>query len=203
MSLLARSRQQRAVAQLGEDRPRVAPLPVPEAGRAGSDATATPVPTVAPTPTATPAPTATPTPTTTDNAGCTRPTGVQPISFSKTKYPNIRRHVQRALRKGWPSVLVLNRAGADARRDRLREAEEHRRRVHAASVRPWKVIGWMVMPSVGRAGRFSPLGLLVEAAAAFAEAAVDGGVGAVGEGGLSRGRGSRRPAPGGRGAGGV
>ena len=55
------------------------------------------------------------------NAGCQRPAGVQPISFSKTKYPNIRRHAERAIRKGWPSVLVLNRPGADARRDRLLE----------------------------------------------------------------------------------
>jgi hypothetical protein len=51
---------------------------------------------------------------------------VQPISFSKTKYPNIRRHVQRALRKGWPSILVLNRVGADARRDRLLQSWDTR-----------------------------------------------------------------------------
>lgn len=50
---------------------------------------------------------------------CTRPSGVQPISFSKTKYPNIKRHFEAAVRKGWPRVLVLNRPGADARRDRL------------------------------------------------------------------------------------
>jgi hypothetical protein len=54
-------------------------------------------------------------------SGCARPSGVQPISFSKTKYPNIRRHVRRAVRRGWPRVLVLNRRGADARRDRLLE----------------------------------------------------------------------------------
>jgi hypothetical protein len=46
---------------------------------------------------------------------------VQPISFSKTKYPNIRRHAERAIRKGWPSALVVNRSGADPRRDRLLE----------------------------------------------------------------------------------
>ncbi len=56
-------------------------------------------------------PTATPT--------CASPSGVQPISFSKTKYPNIRRHFRAALRRGWPRTLVLNRRGADARRDRL------------------------------------------------------------------------------------
>jgi hypothetical protein len=51
--------------------------------------------------------------------GCVRPSAVQNISFSKTKYPNIRRHFLAALRKGWPRTLVLNRSGADARRDRL------------------------------------------------------------------------------------
>ena len=47
------------------------------------------------------------------------PAGVQPISFSRTKYPNIRRHFRAALRRGWPRTLVLNRRGADARRERL------------------------------------------------------------------------------------
>jgi hypothetical protein len=55
----------------------------------------------------------------TNPAGCVRPSAVQNISFSKTKYPNIRRHFLDALRKGWPRTLVLNRPGADARRDRL------------------------------------------------------------------------------------
>ena len=47
------------------------------------------------------------------------PSAVQNISFSKTKYPNIRRHYLDALRKGWPRTLVLNRSGADARHNRL------------------------------------------------------------------------------------
>jgi hypothetical protein len=55
----------------------------------------------------------------TNPSGCTRPSAVQNISFSKTKYPNIRRHFLDALRRGWPRTLVLNRRGADARRDRL------------------------------------------------------------------------------------
>ena len=59
--------------------------------------------------------------------------GVQPISFSKTKYPNIKRHAERAIRKGWPSVLVLNRPGADARRDRLLDGLEHPRRATTAT----------------------------------------------------------------------
>jgi hypothetical protein len=50
---------------------------------------------------------------------CTKPSSVQDISFSKTKYPDIRRHFLRALRKGWPRILILNRRNADARRDRL------------------------------------------------------------------------------------
>jgi hypothetical protein len=51
--------------------------------------------------------------------GCTRPRGVVAVGFSATKYPHIRAHVQRALRRGWPRILVLNRRGADARRERL------------------------------------------------------------------------------------
>lgn len=50
---------------------------------------------------------------------CTRPKSVQNITFSKTKYPRIRQHFLKALRKGWPRTLVLNRASADARRARL------------------------------------------------------------------------------------
>jgi hypothetical protein len=52
-------------------------------------------------------------------AGCTRPRGVVPIGFSATKYPDIRAHMLRAIHHHWPRILVLNRAGADARRDRL------------------------------------------------------------------------------------
>ena len=37
----------------------------------------------------------------------------------RPKYPGIRRHFLAALRKGWPSTLVVNRPGASARRDRL------------------------------------------------------------------------------------
>ena len=55
------------------------------------------------------------------HASCVRPGGVVPIGFSATKYPDIRAHFLRALRRGWPRVLVLDRFGADARRDRLLE----------------------------------------------------------------------------------
>jgi hypothetical protein len=50
---------------------------------------------------------------------CQKPVGVQSISFSETKYPKIKAHAERAIAKGWPKVLVLNRPGADARRERL------------------------------------------------------------------------------------
>ena len=70
------------------------------------------VPTASPTPTITPTPTPTPT-------SCQKPSGVQRIKFSKAKYPSIFRHFKGALRRGWPRTLVINRKGADARRDRL------------------------------------------------------------------------------------
>jgi hypothetical protein len=53
---------------------------------------------------------------------CVKPKRVQPIGFSATRDPHIRRHVRDALRRGWPRILVLNRRGADARRERLLEA---------------------------------------------------------------------------------
>jgi hypothetical protein len=56
-----------------------------------------------------------------DPASCTKPSGVQRLVFSKTKYPNIRQHFLAALHKGWPRRLIVNRRGADARRDRLLE----------------------------------------------------------------------------------
>jgi hypothetical protein len=52
-------------------------------------------------------------------SACIKPSAVQDISFSKTKYPDIARHFLDALRKGWPRTLVLDRPGASARRDRL------------------------------------------------------------------------------------
>jgi hypothetical protein len=52
---------------------------------------------------------------------CTKPSKVQRLVFSKAKYPNIRRHVRGAIRRGWTRIYVLNRRGADARRDRLLE----------------------------------------------------------------------------------
>jgi len=80
-------------------------LPCPCAN--GTDGTGSP----SPTPTRAPAAT----------ASCVRPRGVVPIGFSATKYPHIRAHVLRAWRRGWPRILLLNRSGASARRERLLE----------------------------------------------------------------------------------
>jgi len=55
----------------------------------------------------------------TNPSGCTRPSTVQRLAFSKARYPNIYAHFARALAKGWPRVMVVNRKGADKRRDRL------------------------------------------------------------------------------------
>jgi hypothetical protein len=41
------------------------------------------------------------------------------LTFSASKYPNIKRHTEQAIAKGWPSVMVLNRLGKDERRQRL------------------------------------------------------------------------------------
>ncbi len=50
---------------------------------------------------------------------CTRPRGVRRLVFSRAQYPNIRKHYRGALRRGWPRRLIVNRPGADQRRDRL------------------------------------------------------------------------------------
>src|SRR3954470_6304554 len=52
-------------------------------------------------------------------ATCAKPRAVQSIAFSAAKYPHIRAHFRAAVRRGWPRTLVLNRPGADERRDRL------------------------------------------------------------------------------------
>jgi hypothetical protein len=57
-----------------------------------------------------------------DPAGCALPKATQDIFFSGTKYPHIRSHMRRAIRHGEPRVLVLKRAGAGDRRDRLLES---------------------------------------------------------------------------------
>jgi hypothetical protein len=65
-----------------------------------------------------PKPTTRPRRDATSPIGCIKPTSVQPIGFSSTKYPNIRAHALAAIKDGWPRVLVVS-DGVDARRDRL------------------------------------------------------------------------------------
>ncbi len=55
---------------------------------------------------------------------CVRTGRVQPIGFSRTKYPRIRAHYVRAVANRWPRILVVNRRGGDARRDRLLSESE-------------------------------------------------------------------------------
>lgn len=52
---------------------------------------------------------------------CARPGTVQRIVFSRRKYPRIRHHYIVAVGEGWPRILVVNRRGGGARRDRLLE----------------------------------------------------------------------------------
>lgn len=60
-------------------------------------------------------------PATKPRVSCSRPSIVQRLRFSASKYRNIKRHTELAIAKGWPRILVLNRPGADERRDRLLE----------------------------------------------------------------------------------
>jgi hypothetical protein len=47
---------------------------------------------------------------------CKRTSRVLGLVFSARKYPDIRRHTNAAIRRGWPRVLTLHRAGAGGRR---------------------------------------------------------------------------------------
>ena len=68
-----------------------------------------------------PAPQPAPKPPAKPKASCSRPAAVQRLSFSSSKYRNIKKHTLAAIAKGWPRILVVNRPHADARRDRLLE----------------------------------------------------------------------------------
>jgi hypothetical protein len=107
-------------------------LPCPCAGPT-TPAPTTTEPTSAPTPTQQPAPTTTtgappaPRPTpgpatipgSADPAGCTIISRVIDIGLSETKYPAVRKHWDHAIRKGYPRILTVNRAGAAKRRSKL------------------------------------------------------------------------------------
>jgi hypothetical protein len=50
---------------------------------------------------------------------CERPSEVVSITFDAAKYPNIKKHTDEAIAKGWPEVMVINREGAEERREKL------------------------------------------------------------------------------------
>lgn len=50
---------------------------------------------------------------------CEFPRAVQVVKFDRSRYPDIYQHYVDAVAKGWPKILVLDRAGAGTRRDRL------------------------------------------------------------------------------------
>ncbi len=45
--------------------------------------------------------------------------GIVAIGLSRTKYPTIMAHNKRAIAKGWPRIMRINRAGASERRAKL------------------------------------------------------------------------------------
>lgn len=49
---------------------------------------------------------------------CTATRALVRIGISRTRYPAVIKHMNAAIRKGWPKVMTLNRRGADQRRDR-------------------------------------------------------------------------------------
>lgn len=57
--------------------------------------------------------------TTAKTTNCKKPKGVVSIGLSKTKYPKTLQHMEEAIAKGWPRIMILNREGAGARRERL------------------------------------------------------------------------------------
>ncbi|HZH24090.1 MAG TPA: hypothetical protein VEY49_04245 [Solirubrobacteraceae bacterium] len=52
-------------------------------------------------------------------ARCVRTTRVVDVGLSRTQHAHVLAHAARAAAKGWPSVYVITRRGADARRERL------------------------------------------------------------------------------------
>jgi hypothetical protein len=51
--------------------------------------------------------------------GCRRPTRPVKIVYSRREYPNITRHIEDSIAKGYPRVLRINRIGTSERRDKL------------------------------------------------------------------------------------
>lgn len=100
-----------------------APLPVPPTPVEPSP---TPTPSLESNPTAKPTPEPAPGPkpkakkkAQADTAQCRREKRTVSISFSRTKYRNVRAHWVEAVLQGYPRVLTIRRQGADERRRKL------------------------------------------------------------------------------------
>jgi hypothetical protein len=59
------------------------------------------------------------TPAAADPAGCRRVERIVDVGLSRTRYPEVRRHWDRAIAAGWPRVLTVHRRDATRRRARL------------------------------------------------------------------------------------
>jgi hypothetical protein len=55
----------------------------------------------------------------TGDGACVKTTKVVDVGLNRDKYPHVLAHPRAAIAHGWPRVMVLNRRGADRRRDRL------------------------------------------------------------------------------------
>ncbi|CAB4900299.1 unannotated protein [freshwater metagenome] len=87
-------------------------LPCPCAGP-GDPGSGSPDPSPAP-------PKPTPSPgTSADPKNCRITRKVVRVGLSRTKYPEVRAHWERAIAKGWPRTLKIHRKGAERRRSRL------------------------------------------------------------------------------------
>jgi hypothetical protein len=53
------------------------------------------------------------------SASCLRTARVVDVGLSRARFPHVLAHAERAAARGWPSVYVITRRGADARRERL------------------------------------------------------------------------------------
>jgi hypothetical protein len=54
-----------------------------------------------------------------DPARCTTPAAVVEVRLPTARYPHVLEHARRAIRRGYPAVMVIHREGAAERRRRL------------------------------------------------------------------------------------
>jgi hypothetical protein len=88
------------------------PCPCADESDGGSDLPEAPAPDPAPDPEPKPG-------TSADPARCIVVKRVISVGLSKTKYPEVRAHWERAIKKGYPRILTIHRKGAERRRARL------------------------------------------------------------------------------------